>query len=266
MKAEITLSPRELLYIAALLDATEFMGVSDAFFGMEEAEIQQEIRTLQASLERKGYAELDFDGDFALKEDVREMVDICANCDTFIVVDKNKTATSQLRELYYAKAGRIILIQEVEGANQLLPIRDAQELLAHITRDMEWQPSAGAPLRSVKVSNAVLAEAKAQVNSAKGANILVKHGCDALSAEVILDGLSEQANYYAVVITVFEGALEGVYHVMLLDTPKGLYKLTPMTAGDESVVAFDPLTAEQAELALSDVIRQALPEKREEFA
>ena len=52
----LNLSPRELLFIAALLDATEFMGVSDAFFGMEDDEIQQEMMLLQTSLEKKGYA------------------------------------------------------------------------------------------------------------------------------------------------------------------------------------------------------------------
>jgi len=269
LKSEISLSPRELLYIAALLDATEFMGISDAFFGMDDEEIGQEVTMLQTSLEAKGYAQPDFDGGFTIKEDVLEIVDICANCDTFVVVDKNKVDKPQLRALYYAKSGNIVMLKEDKGANILIPISGVDSLLAHIMKDIQWQSSVEASIQSVTISSAILSEAKAEASgfdSSKGVEVLMQSGCDELSATMIMDGLSGKTNYYSVIITVFEGEREGVYNTMLIDTPNGIYKLASITDGDEDTVQFDPITVEQAQTILSDLVGCVLPRESEGFS
>ncbi|MDR0273229.1 MAG: hypothetical protein LBI27_07935, partial [Clostridiales bacterium] len=138
---EIILTPRELLFISAQLEAVEFLGVSDAFFGMEDGEIQRELLALQSSLEKKGYAEIGVDGEFTLHDSVRETVHICAHCDTYIIADKNKMDKPRLRELYYAKNGKIIILCEEEKDNKLTQISNVDELARKILHGIEWQSS-----------------------------------------------------------------------------------------------------------------------------
>lgn len=156
MKDELILSPRELLFISVLLDATEFLGIPDAFFGMEEPEMQQELLSLQSSLEKKGYAEMDFDGSFALKDDVSDMVDVCANCDIFIVVDKNKAGKAQIRELYYVKSADIVKLSEVKEGYSLTFICDVDGLIKHIAEGVELQYDGASSLKDVRLTNEVL--------------------------------------------------------------------------------------------------------------
>jgi len=268
VKSEIILSPRELLYIAALLDAAEFLGVSDAFFGMEDAEIGQELMNLQSSLEEKGYAEMDFDGSFTLKEDVCEMVDICANCDMFIVVDKNKADKPQIRDLYYAKSENIVRLSESADGNTLTLMSGIDGLLAHISQDMEWQTSVAGALKDVKIPNEILSEVKDQAGSldqSSSVRILAESGCDELSAKAIISGLTGKSDYFAVVITVFGGEGEGVYNIMLTASANGIYRLTPITGEEQDAVQFNMLTAADAKMALADMIRSAFPSESEEI-
>ena len=265
VKAEITLTSRELLFISATIDAVELLGVSDAFFGMEDTEIQHEITRLQFSLEEKGYAEMDFDGGFTLYNEVREMVDICANCDIFIVVDKCKSKESQIRELYYAKTGNIVKLQEEAGINILTPVPTSYSLLEHISHGIDLKPSSSPLLKNVRVANKTLSEAKAKAynfDRAESIRLLMGSGCDELSAKTILCGLTEESEYYSVVITVFGGEQEGIYSIMLSSSENGTYRLTPITGEEIDSVQFDVLDASDVKMAIADIIRSAFPPER----
>ena len=268
MKPEITLTPKELLFISALLDAAEFLGVSDAFFGMEDAEIQQELMNLQTSLEAKGYAEMDFDGSFTLKDDVVEMVDTCANCDMFIVVDKNKRDKAQLRELYYAKLGSIVKLSEGAEGNILTPMSGVDELLEQILQDMEWKTSDASLLKDIRITNEILSDAKAKssgIDQAGGVKILMENGCDELSAKTIISGLVGKSDYYAVIITVFGSEREGVYNVMLTSNENGIYRVIPITGEEQDSVQFNMLSAAEAKSALSEVVRAVFQPESEDL-
>ena len=269
MKSEIILSPRELLYIAALLEAAEFLGVSDAFFGMDDAEIQHEMMNLQSSLEEKGYAEMDFDGSFTLREDVREMVDICANCDTFIIVDKNKVEQSQLRDLYYSKSGSIVKLSEGADGNILTPMLGTDGLLEHISEGMEWQTPDASSLRDIRITNEILSDVKEKasgIDPLGSVKTLVENGCDEPSAKAIINGLIGKSDYYAVIITVFGSEREGVYNVMLTSGESGIYRLTPIVGEEQEATQFNMLSAAEVKLVLSDIVRAAFPPESEGFA
>ena len=265
MMAEILLTPRELLYIAALLDAPEFIGLSDAFFGMDETEMRHEITVLQLSLAKKGYAEMDFDGGFALKNEVCEVVGVCAACDTLAVVDKNKTSRPQFRELYYASGGLIIKMDEKEGVKVLSPVSNKDILLELIIRDVEFRDSE-VLLKNIRISNDVLADVSEQVDESDlsgGIKTLIENGCDELSAEAIVEGLTGGANYYAVAITAFEGTNEGTRSIMLIDTKFGIFRMIPISNDDTDIIQFDALKAGQAKAVLTDFIRTIFENQRE---
>ena len=269
LNSEISLSPRELLFIAALLEATEFMGVSDAFFGMDEAEMHQETINLQSSLEEKGYAEMDFDGSFTLKDDVREMVDVCANCDTFIVVDRCKSGKLPLRDLYYAKSGRFVKLSEGADSNVLLPLSGADSLIELISKDIEWQTTGASMLKDVRITNEILSDAKSKANEldqSVSIKILMDNGCDELSAKTIISGLLGKSDYFAVIVTVFGGEREGVYSVMLTSNENGIYRLVPIADTEQETVQFNMIETTDVKIILTDTIRSAFPSESEGFA
>jgi hypothetical protein len=268
VKSEITLTSKEVLFISAILDATEFIGVPDAFFGIDDAEIQQEFLNIQTALDEKGYAEMDFDGSFTLNENVRELVDICANCDTFVLVDKNKSETSQLRELYYAKSGQIVRIKEDAKSNVITPISNVDSLIENIIQGVELHDSGAPKLKYISIASEILSDVKEKADSfeqSESLKILIDNGCDELSAKAILNGLMEKGQYYAVTITVFEGEREGVYSTMLTCSENGIYRLTPSIDEEQDVVQFDALSATQAKTALVDIVHQVFPVESEDF-
>lgn len=268
MTKEMTLSPRELQYIAALTDATELLGISDAFFGMEDGEILQEAQRLRTSLEKKGYAEMDFDGGFTLTAEVREAVDICADCDVFIVADKNRADKPQLREQYYLKDGRTIKVSDINGSYLLEEMSGTEEVLESITGDIEWTPSAPSQLQCVSLKKDMLAGLKSRLDGfdeSGGVSALTTSGCDELSAKMIADGLFRKAHYYAVVAIVCRGEQKGVHSAMLIETDSGIYKLTPVANSGEELIRFDPLNHSRAKSALADVVLGVFPEVSEGF-
>ena len=266
MKTEIHLMPRELLYIAAMLEAVEFMGVSDAFFGMDEQEIHRELLRLQASLEKKGYAQTDFNGNFTLNASVQQVVDICANCDIFIAVDKNKVSEDQSRELYYAKKGVIIQLKQDSNGSILVPIEDTDSLTKNILRDMTWQVSEPLRHEKIRLSNKKLSEAKEQLlsfDAAGGLKTLVDNGCTELAAKAISDGLSNKSRYYSIVVRAFAGECSGVYSAMFIDTAMGIYSLTPSGNADDESVVFETLTSEQAVCAIANLVAKTVSQRSE---
>ena len=266
MEIKITLTPRELLFISALLNGTEFLGIPDAFFGMEDTEIQQVLLNLQSSLEEKGYAEMDFDGSFVLKEDVSDMVDICANCEIFVVVDKNEAGKAQIRELYYVKATSIVKLSESEEGYSLTSINNVDNLIEHIAEGVKLQYDGTPPLKEVKLTNEMLSDIKTKpgnVSQSHRVKLLVEQGCDELSAKTIISGLAGKSDYYSVIITVLEGEKEGVYNITLIASENSIYKITPTTVdGEQEAVQFNMLTAKEAKIAWDEVIRGSIPSER----
>jgi hypothetical protein len=157
------------------------------------------------------------------------------------------------------------MLKETDGTSTLTTIPDTDVLLGSIMRDIEWQaPPNAASIQKVKVSDTMLSKAKEQLSN--GSKLLEKEGYDEISARIIIDGLSGNANYYSVIVTVFEGKHEGIYNVMLIDSFNGLYRMIPVADGDEDAVIFDSLDIVQADTDLSDLIRDSFPQESEGFA
>ena len=263
MPDNINLTPKELLFIAANLGATEFMGIPDAFFGMEEDDMQQEASAIQSSLEEKGYAEMDFDGDFALLDSISEAVNICANCDVFIAVDVNIVGQVPQRHLYYEKSGSIIKITEDANGYFLSPLDTSKQLAADILQNSTIQMPNSSLLKDASLSNATLIAIKSSKGDAGNIDTLIKNGCDETSAKAIISGLAEEADYFSITAIVYSGTTEGVYSLMLSIHENGMYSLEPVPStldeGDGNVM-FKSITAGTARLVISNVIRCAFPE------
>ena len=257
MMNEIKLSPRELLLIAAELGAKEFLGIPDAFFGMEAAEIKQEIVRLKASLEQKGYGESDFDGGFVLNEEILAVVETCTNCDTFIVVDAKRGDEVQPREMYYTLGDWMVRFQDGGDTVTLTKLEDEAALLSGIKHKLQLKNGAsGGALGAVTVPSALLLSLKA--DAAGDIKPLVELGAGEAAAQAVADGLLGRASFYSVIVTVINGDERGVRSVILLDTSQGLYKMSPTGGLEDAGVVFEPVTLATAERELENAVRAAI--------
>lgn len=83
----ITLTDKEALYIAAMIDAQSFIGINNGFLNMSSGEITNEIINIQNSLIKKSYAELGFDGEFNINKEVQKLVSLCTKCNLYTSFD-----------------------------------------------------------------------------------------------------------------------------------------------------------------------------------
>ena len=255
--AQVLLAPRELLFIAALSGSTEFMGIPDAFFGIDDSEFEDAISAIQAGLNDKGYAEQDFDGGFSLSENVLNIVDTCANCDAFIVLDKNKPTGERHRDRCYIKDGQTVRITEDDGSYSLTEMTDTDMLLTDFLQDIDWLAPESSLLGNLKVPSDVLTQVRSKqkgFDSTDSIHILTQAGCDELSAGIVIEGLAEKLNYYSIIGTVLDGEKEGVYSCMLIDSQKGIYRIQPVMEDEDEFVLFTSMTSMQARTALEETL------------
>lgn len=99
---EMTLSTKEFLLAAANLGAKNFFGISDPFYGMTVEEIQSECQNLQCSLEKKGYATVDFEGSFELTPEAASLISSCIKCRSYLLVQLGEAGKSTRQFLAYA--------------------------------------------------------------------------------------------------------------------------------------------------------------------
>jgi hypothetical protein len=255
------LTQRELLLISARMGATEFLGVPDAFLGMGEAEIQQEISAIHASLEQKGYAAFGFDGDLQLTDEIKNAVGICAHCDVFITAEKKWIHQNPIRELYYVKEGAILHLLEAEKGNVLLSIDSTDELIASITSGDGFKTAAPQFTASLTIPNTVLTEAKNHLSGfdpSKGVSVLMSNGCDEAAAHAIWQGLSGSADFTAVAVVVFKGEQPGVRSAMFIDAGNSIIRMSPVGSFGKEAVHFETVSRSQAQEAIAEVIKNAI--------
>ena len=66
LEGQITLSSCEILHIIGSLGKDDFFGIDDGYIDMDDIEISGAIANAENSLIDKGYAELDFNGNFSV--------------------------------------------------------------------------------------------------------------------------------------------------------------------------------------------------------
>lgn len=237
------LNARQILYLASLSGATEFIGIPDGFYGMDELEIKQEIMDIQSELEQKGYAEADFDGDFTPHADIMQDIKLCSACAKFISVEKAGQGEPSSEVLFYIQKNQVIKIEGNMG-NYILTHIELSEIQPDILTHINWStPGAvGSSEESTVISTDVLLKIK-QKNSGEFSEEsakaeLKKMGCSDRQVQIICDGLTAKAAYYSVIMIDFTHEESKMDSIMIINAEAGALEMIPGDGSRENVVNF----------------------------
>ena len=256
--SKIVMNSREILYLSALAGATEFMGIPDGFYGMDELEIKQEISKIQTELENKGYAQSDFDGNFDVNDEIKQIIQTCAMCDKYISVERLSAGGGTVRLLFYFEGERIVKIEEVSDGFDLT-LAKAAEIRSSILERIDWTAHseiiAG---NKVVIPQSLLAEVKDsaenEFSGKAGESELSKAGCTNAQAQVIYSGLSGTSNYISVIIVDFNSEENDVMSIMVVNSKSGSLELIPVELDENAAVEFRAIEYDVFEAKLRDAL------------
>lgn len=185
MNNSIKMNSRELLYAASLVGADYFWGITDGFYGMNEAEIRHEIHTVQNTLFEKGYADLDFNDQFSLKEPVKNLVEHCVSCEKYVEIKKTifKESTSS-RMYYWKKEGLVCVIEE--NQSYCIEKRDPKGLMQEILDFFRWKEEENSAEDIFYMDQLMLEKLSEEKNQEKLMARLHSCGCPEKMAEILV--------------------------------------------------------------------------------
>ena len=239
---KITLSSCEILYLSTIAGATEFMGIPDGFYGMDELEIKQEILKIHADLEKRRYAQTDFDGNFEASAEVMQLIEICALCEKYISVDKTSAASGATKLLFYFYNNNIVKIDEVAGKFELTLAQPA-DIGKSILENISWlehikENADGKVVIPQSLLEQVKDTANSEFSEKAGEDALNKVGCTNGQAKIIYSGLVGTANYISVIIVDFTSQENDVMSIMVVNSSTGSLELLPVDIDEKAAIEF----------------------------
>jgi len=190
----LQLTARELLFAASELGAETFFGLPDPFFGMDENDIAQEIVELQLTLEKKGYASLGFDRTFKLLPKTTKLIEVCANCERYIVADFVAPDGEYKNLLFYFLGDKAVSVLP-SGSELMLKTIEPPDAITQIWAQIFW-PQGEKTGVSFKLSFESIKRAQ------QGADdILKKEGCPQPLADILISGFKQTTHFYSISMT-----------------------------------------------------------------
>ena len=250
--ASISMTPKELLVLAAKLGAGTFFGLRDPFRGMSRADIRAALPQLEQQAERRGLAAMGFDLSFTVEAEAAALISTCAMCERYVTVDAMAAGQRQPKEVLYARGGSSVLLQD--AAEEVVLRRTEGAVLCGEISDRyfsglpeETPASEGA----VRVPPALLRELRSAESG--GAERLTVCGCSPAMAETVLRGLRGQCTYLSVVrVDLKENACVSLLCVL---DEAGAVRLWPENDAGEEICRAAWMGKREAETALAGLFR-----------
>ena len=234
------LNPKEIMCIAAGLGATELYGIPDEFSGISESNISNEILKVQSSLEEKGYLKENFDGETTLNGDIKKIVDVCANCEKFIAIDKQIKHKTQEGILIYVK-GTLAVIANKDVNSYKMQIIDSSSIFNSINDTIIWKNETPDDQFSYRVKNKTLLKAK-QLKSRNADEVaskeLIAEGVSSAVAKTILSGFEGNEDFYSFTFADLISESNNVNNVMYIFASSSIIRIKSIMEDEEDIVCF----------------------------
>ena len=206
---EMTLSAKELLVLAAEMDAEHFYGVRDPFWGMTSEEIRAEYPKHMDALEKKGYLSMGFDDNIVIDDAVKKMVQICSNAVKYISVNAISFGAKQPSAVLYFGADECVRLVSNDVDVRLTT------LLPNEVADLVMETAVSAckaceeRTEYISLGQDTLSAAAANEDTV-ACTTLKQNGCSDAMAKLLTAGLKKTASYCTISITNLEKrTLEG---------------------------------------------------------
>ena len=204
---EIMLSSGELVYVASVLGAKEFFGVSDPFFGMNPGEIAACLSKIQSDLNERGILEMDFSGNVQVCQSVADVVRKCAFCDAYALGAFQADGGTEAMTVYFKDQAMILLTAQ----DDTLCVRAAEmEEVVSAISTLLGEQTLGLTGASCKVRssfhNQTIETLRQLVMAGKDTEAekeMHKAGIDEAIGKVFMDSFRSGARLYSLVVTSF---------------------------------------------------------------
>ena len=240
---KIILTPKEFLFICAGLGVTEVYGIIDGYKDVNPADIATEIRTVQQSLENKGYIESDFDGNSAISSEVIEYVGVCAACRKLIAFDSQMKSGGKTNVVYYFANEKVVKSERKDDVYHLSYV-DANiignEIKDGIKLDLIDSPQ---QFNKVHIPQRELEKIKKMVtaNDKKNATDAMQKYFDADFANIILSSFEKKENFFSVVAVDFTLQEDNVKSIMFINSKHANIKLQPIVVDLKTEIEFEEI-------------------------
>ncbi len=260
---DIQLSSREILYIASLSDAAEFYGIPDGFYGMDETEIAAEINNIKLSLTKKELAEMDFDGGFIVKDEIKNIIEVCANREQYISFDKIQKGKNHILR-FYIKGNTIIKLSENEN-DYMLNVCSVDDVKNSSLSFVDWYEEKEISDSDVVVEAELLKKVKMLNEFDSPENELKLMGCSNIKSKILYSGLSGRADYYSLTYLDFVATEDSIKSLIFINSEDGILKLTPVIDEEREVVSVSSVSQISVIEDINIILSKALPLITEDF-
>lgn len=243
VECKISLSSCEILHIIGSLGKDDFFGIDDAFIELNDIEISNTIANAENSLIDKGYAELDFNGNFSIRQDITDMLLICANCEKMLDIEISNANRSKIKKTVYSKDSKLVEFDVVGSSNYIISYCNIEDIKNTIFCNLNWINVKTAIPGRFFFTQKVLTDAKQTLGFGTEEQ-LVKECKNTNTAKVIANGLNGSSNYYSFTLFDFETETIEVSSLMILNSADGSLEMEPEGDNTENSYAFKPIDYE----------------------
>lgn len=197
--ANYSLTPEEVLYLAAVTGADTFYGVSDQLSGLSDQELKLKVVEIEGGLVKRGYLQEDFDGNKSISPELIGIIGLCGKCDRFLCFEKEQIGEPQHSCIYFLKENRACKM-ECEKEEYVFSETDFSSIRKEIGRAMPLRMTERKKEGTFTLSFEMLEKASTLIrrgSARKGEELMEEEGAPAYMSKVISNGILSKADFYS---------------------------------------------------------------------
>lgn len=253
LEGKLTLSSCEILHIIGTLGKDDFFGIDDGFIDMDDMEINSAIAKAENSLIDKAYAELDFNGNFHINQDVAEILLICADCEKILDIEIANANKNKIKKTIYSKDNKLVEFEILGNSYYIISCCDLEDIKNVIFDNLNWINEKTTIPGRFFFTQRVLTDAKRTLGFGTEEQ-LVKECKNTNTAKVIANGLNGTSNYYSFTMFDFETEAIEVNSLMILNSADGSLEMEPNSSDEGSSYAFKPIDYETVKSRIENTL------------
>jgi len=220
---QIELSTRELILLALMGNVTELVGIPDAFLGLDEQEIELEFSNIQVSLDSRGLASLDFNGEFTLQPEVVNISEVVYSCTGYFAVDGSFRDEGEGPMQYYIKDKNIVRLENID--NRITITRcDREQMQICILEALQFGCLKETIVPNTRLSQKAILQASQYIkedNLTAAEKSLAQEGCSKEIAEILIKGFKKEGVFNTALSLDFSDRRHGARSLVLIGSIEG---------------------------------------------
>ena len=197
--AEYSLTPEEVLYLAAVTGADTFYGVPDMLSGLSDQELKLKVVEIESSLSKRGYLNEDFNGNKSIAQELIGIIELCGKCERFLCFEKEQIGEPQNSRIYFLKENRAYKM-EYQKEQYVFSQTDFSGIRKEVKQEMPLRKTEKKREGSFTLSYEMLEKASTLIKRGsvrKGEDLMEVEGAPAYMSQIVAGGILSKADFYS---------------------------------------------------------------------